>query len=94
MPVNITALIQVQKAAFWTGLCLCLESCCLPLSGSFDWTDGLMHAGLSWREAAGELCVVFPDLVWYGWAWFGLCQSVVTTSVVLTGHTEDVNRYN
>lgn len=94
MPVNITALIQVQKAAFWNGLWLCLESCCVPLSGSFDWTDGLMHAGLSWWEAAGELCVVFPDLVWYGWAWFGLCQSVVTTSVVHTGHTEEVNRYN
>lgn len=63
MPVNPSVLIQVQKAASWTGLWLCLESRCLPLSGSFD---GLMRAGLSWREAAGELCVVFPGLVWYG----------------------------
>lgn len=80
MDVNPSVLIQVQKAASWTGLWLCLESRCLPLRGSFDWTGGLMHAGLSWREAAGELCVVFPGLVWYSWAWFGLYQPVVTTS--------------
>lgn len=77
MPVSSSFLIQVQKAASWTGMWLCLESHCLPLSGSFDWTDRLMHNGLSWRVAAGELCVVFPGLVWYSWAWFGLYQSVV-----------------
>lgn len=93
MAVNPSVLVQVQKAASWTGLRLCLERRCLPLSGSFDWTGGLMHAGLSWREAAGELCVVFPGRVWYGWARFGLYQPVVTTSV-FTVLAEEMNRYN
>lgn len=66
--VTIHVLIQVQKAPSWTGMWLCLEKHCLPLSGSFDWTDRLVHNGLSWRVAAGELCVVFPGLLWYGWA--------------------------
>lgn len=43
------------------------------VSGSFDWTDELMHVGLSWREAAGKLCVVFP---WSGLVWLGLVWSV------------------
>lgn len=51
-----------------------------------------MRAGLSWREAAGRLCVVFPGLLGYGRAQFGLCQPVVTTSVALTDRTEEMNR--
>ena len=43
------------------------------VSGSFDWTDGLMHVELSWREAAGKLCVVFP---WSGSVWLGSVWSV------------------
>lgn len=43
----------------------------LPLSWSFD---GIMHAGLSLVEAAGELRVVFS---WSGLAWLGLTWSVV-----------------
>lgn len=37
------------------------------------WTDGLKHVGLSWREAAGKLCIVFP---WSGLVWLGLVWSV------------------
>lgn len=94
MPVKPSFLIQVQKAASWTGLWLCLESHCLPLSGSFDWTNRLMHNGLSWRVAAGELCC----FSWSALEWLGLVWSVpaccVTTSVVLRGLTEEMNRYN
>lgn len=51
-----------------------------------------MHAGLSWREAAAGLCV-FPGL--FGMVELGFClyQPVVTTSVVLTGFAEEMNRY-
>lgn len=67
-PIDPGMFIQVQNVASWTGLWLRLESCCLPLSGSFDWAN---RANACWCELAdGELCVVLSALIPYGLAWF------------------------